>query len=96
MYVLTHLGQGLSPVHLLAYAQAAGLTPALLGLAFALIAALLVYDWYATYRTDPLNAICRARPWQRYAFYYVLCFGVLVALCSRPFGATADFIYFQF
>ncbi len=95
-YVLTHLGQGLNPVHLLAYAQAAGLTPVLLGLAFALIAALLVYDWYATYRTDPLRAICRARPWQRYTFYYVLCFGVLAALCSRPFGATADFIYFQF
>ncbi len=96
VYVLTHLGQGLSPVHLFAYAQAAGLTPALLGLAFALIAALLVYDWYATYRTDPLRAICRARPWQRYTFYYLLCFGVLAALCSRPFGATADFIYFQF
>ena len=96
VYVLTHLGQGLSPVHLLAYAGAAGLTPALLGLAFALMAALLVYDWYAAYRTDPLRAICRARSWQRYAFYYLLCFGVLAALCSRPFGATADFIYFQF
>lgn len=96
LYVLTHLGQGLSPVHLVAYAQAAGLTPALLGLAFALIAALLVYDWYAAYRADPLQAIRRARPWQRYGFYYLLCFGVLVALCSRPFGATADFIYFQF
>lgn len=96
MYVLTHLTQGLNPVHLVAYAQAAGLTPALLGLAFALIAALMVYDWHAVYRTDPLRAICRARPWQRYVFYYVLCFGVLAALCSRPFGATADFIYFQF
>ena len=95
-YILTHLTQGLSPVHLPAYALAAGLTPALLGLAAALVAALLGYDWYAAYRGDPLHAVARAKAWQRYAFYYVLSVCVLAFACSRPFGATADFIYFQF
>ena len=53
-------------------------------------------DGCALRRGDPFAVLGRAGRWPRRAVYYLLALAVLAAACSRPFGATADFIYFQF
>ena len=54
------------------------------------------YNWRAVYRRDPLQALNTARRPLRLTVYYLLSLAVLAAACARPFGAQADFIYFQF
>ena len=95
-YFAANLARGLNPVHLLAYAGALGFTPATLALAAGLVALLFGWDAFAVFRGDPFAALGRLRRWQRLTVYYLLSLAVLAAACSRPFGATAEFIYFQF
>ena len=45
---------------------------------------------------EQFAALARAPRIARLAVYYGLSLAALAAACSRPFGATADFIYFQF
>lgn len=80
----------------MAYAGAMGFTPATLALAALLIGLLLAWDGCALRRGDPFAVLGRAGRRPRRAVYYLLALAVLAAACSRPFGATADFIYFQF
>ena len=95
-YILQNLGRGLNPLRLPAYAAAAGMAPWALALAAGLAALLLWADWRAVYRRDPLQALNTARRPLRLTVYYLLSLAVLAAACARPFGAQADFIYFQF
>ena len=95
-YILQNLGRGLNPLRLPAYAAAAGMAPWALALAAGLAALLLWADWRAVYRRDPLQALNTARRALRLTVYYLLSLAVLAAACARPFGAQADFIYFQF
>ena len=71
-------------------------TGAALAAAALLSAVLLGWDWYAARRQDPFAALARAPRIARLAVYYGLSLAALAAACTRPFGATADFIYFQF
>ena len=95
-YILQNLGRGLNPLRLPAYAAAAGMAPWALALAAGLAALLLWADWRAVYRRDLLQALNTARRPLRLTVYYLLSLAVLAAACARPFGAQADFIYFQF
>ena len=95
-YFAANITRGLNPLRLMAYAGAMGFTPATLALAALLIGLLLAWDGCALRRGDPFAVLGRAGRWPRRAVYYLLALAVLAAACSRPFGATADFIYFQF
>ena len=95
-YLLTNWARGLNPLRLGAYAAAAGMDGAALAAAALLSAVLLGWDWYAARRQDPFAALARAPRIARLAVYYGLSLAALAAACTRPFGATADFIYFQF
>lgn len=95
-YLLANWARGLNPLRIGAYAAAAGMNGASLAAAGVLCAVLLGWDWYAARRQDPFAALARAPRAARFAVYYGLSLAALVAVCTRPFGATADFIYFQF
>lgn len=96
LYIFSGLFRGINPLRLVEYMSYAGMEPVALLVAALLIGLLLGYDWYASYRRPPLQAIRQTRPLVRYLFYYALCIGILIALFLRPVGAQADFIYFQF
>lgn len=95
-YVLQNLSHGLNPLRLPEYLALGGMDTAAMPVAALLLALLAAYDWAAAYREPPLQTLCRARPWQRVAVYYLLGFCVLAFACSRGAGAAADFLYFQF
>ena len=95
-YIFANLSRGLNPLRLPAYLAAANMRPAAMLLAAVLLALLAAWDLYAIRRRPPQQALRAARPWQRWLFYYAVSLGVMMAACTRPLGATADFIYFQF
>lgn len=95
-YVFANIFRGLNPLRLPAYMAAAGMSGAQLGAALALIGLLALYDGWSRWRRPALESLCAAKPAVRYAFYYLLAVGLLVTFLLQPYGAAADFIYFQF
>lgn len=95
-YIFANLLKGINPLRLAEYAAPAGMGGLQLAVAGLLIGALAVWDGISRYRQPALSLLCRARPAVRYLFYWALGVSILLALMLRPFGAAADFIYFQF
>lgn len=95
-YIFANLLKGINPLRLAEYAAPAGMSGLQLAVAGLLIGALAVWDGISRYRQPALSLLCRARPAVRYLFYWALGVSILLALMLRPFGAAADFIYFQF
>ncbi len=95
-YIFANLFRGLNPLRLAEYAAPAGMGGAQLAAAALLIGALALWDGISRYRRPALSLLCEAKPAARYLFYWALGVSILLALMLRPFGAAADFIYFQF
>ena len=96
VYIFTHLFQGLDPRRILEYMAPAGMGAMELVLVLVLLAVLALWEGYSYYKGPALDALCRAKPAVRYLVYWLLGVSILAAVLSRPFGAAADFIYFQF
>ena len=95
-YVLSNLARGLNPLRLPEYAVSAGMGLPQLACTGLLLAVLALWDGVSYYKGDAMALVCRARPAVRYVFYWLLGTAILLTLLLRPFGAAADFIYFQF
>lgn len=95
-YIFANLLRGLNPLRLVTYAAPAGMEPADLLLVAGLIALLAIWDGLSRFGGNSFSVLCRARPAVRYLFYWALGSSILLTLLLRPFGAAADFIYFQF
>lgn len=95
-YVFANLWRGLNPLRLPEYMACAGLTAGGLAVILLLLALLALYDGWSCYRRPVMESLASARPVWRYLLYYGMAAAIGLALMSRPYGAAADFIYFQF
>lgn len=95
-YIFANLLRGLNPLRLPEYMASAGMGIPQLLCVGVLLAVLAAYDGISYFKAPALTLLCQKRPALRYVFYWALGASILLALMLRPFGAAADFIYFQF
>ena len=95
-YIFQNILRGLNPLRLPEYMASAGMGLPQLAVTGVLLLALAVYDGVSYFKGPALTLLCQKRPVVRYLFYWALGASIVLALMLRPFGAAADFIYFQF
>ena len=96
IYILKNLTRGLNPLLLPHYAAALTMKQYQFVLCLLLLLLVAVYEWIAYYKGDPLQLMKKLPFPVRFFLYWACGCLILVALMTRPIGATADFIYFQF
>ena len=95
-YVLANMWRGLNPLRILEYMACTGMTAWGLAGVGVLLAVLAVYDGWSYYHRPALESLSAARPIWRYLVYYGAAVAIVAAWMMQPYGAAADFIYFQF
>lgn len=96
LYVFKNIRYGLNIFRLDIYTSAMGISMGTLVVIIMMIAVLFLYDWMEYNEIYLLEKIKTLPQRSRYVIYWCMGMAVLVALYTRPVGATADFIYFQF
>ncbi|MBQ7860380.1 MAG: hypothetical protein IJ347_09655, partial [Faecalibacterium sp.] len=95
-YIFANITRGLNPLRLFHYAAALTMQYYQIWLCLGLIALLAVYDGIQYYKGDPLVLMKKLPFAVRFVLYWACGCAILLALMTRPVGAAADFIYFQF